>query len=87
MDLLKHDISVTRDFIHGCKWRCWLVNGRPAQKSEEDASLFPAFCFILDMLSIAARSLKSSTVKPAIRSLTAIRTKVTLPDLPYDYDV
>ncbi|KAL1930458.1 hypothetical protein VTP01DRAFT_10620 [Rhizomucor pusillus] len=38
------------------------------------------------MLSIAARSLKSSTVKPAIRSLTAIRTKVTLPDLPYDYD-
>lgn len=39
------------------------------------------------MLSIAARTLKSSNYKPIVGSLTAIRTKVTLPDLPYGYDV
>lgn len=39
------------------------------------------------MLSIAARSIKSSSIKSTLRPLTAIRTKVTLPDLPYGYDV
>ncbi|KAI8977220.1 Manganese/iron superoxide dismutase [Mycotypha africana] len=39
------------------------------------------------MLSLAARSIKSSAFKTAsLRPLTAIRTKVTLPDLPYKYD-
>lgn len=39
------------------------------------------------MLSIAARSIKSAGIKSNLGSLTAIRTKVTLPDLPYGYDV
>lgn len=39
------------------------------------------------MLSIAARSIKTSAVKSTLRPLTAIRTKVTLPELPYEYDV
>ncbi|CAO3612714.1 unnamed protein product [Mucor fragilis] len=38
------------------------------------------------MLSIAARSIKSTSIKSTLRPLTAIRTKVTLPDLPYGYD-
>ncbi|KAI9300550.1 Manganese/iron superoxide dismutase [Cunninghamella echinulata] len=38
------------------------------------------------MLSIAARSIKTSSFKPVLGSLTAIRTKVTLPDLPYEYN-
>ncbi|CAO3656531.1 unnamed protein product [Mucor hiemalis] len=38
------------------------------------------------MLSIAARSIKTSAVKSTLRPLTAIRTKVTLPELPYEYD-
>ncbi|ORY90439.1 Manganese/iron superoxide dismutase [Syncephalastrum racemosum] len=37
------------------------------------------------MLSIAARSFKSTGFKPVLGSLTAVRTKVTLPDLPYEY--
>ncbi|CAO3695215.1 unnamed protein product [Umbelopsis ramanniana] len=36
------------------------------------------------MLSIAARSIRSSGFK-TVAPLTAIRTKVTLPDLPYEY--
>ena len=39
------------------------------------------------MLSTAARSLKTSAVKSTLRPLTAIRTKVTLPELPYEYNV
>lgn len=39
------------------------------------------------MLSIAARSIKSSTIKSTLGPLTSIRTKVTLPELPYEYDV
>lgn len=39
------------------------------------------------MLSIAARSIKTSAVKQSLGSLTAVRTKVTLPELPYGYDV
>lgn len=39
------------------------------------------------MLSIATRSLKSTGFKPAVRCLAAVRTKVTLPELPYEYDV
>jgi Fe-Mn family superoxide dismutase len=39
------------------------------------------------MLSIAARSIKSSAIKTSLRPLTAARSKVTLPELPYDYDV
>lgn len=39
------------------------------------------------MLSIAARSIKSSTIKSTLRPLTSVRTKVTLPELPYEYDV
>ncbi|KAI7859573.1 Manganese/iron superoxide dismutase [Circinella umbellata] len=38
------------------------------------------------MLSLAARSIKSSNFKSSARCLTAVRTKVTLPDLPYGYD-
>lgn len=38
------------------------------------------------MLSLAARSLKASPIKAVARPLSIIRTKVTLPDLPYDYD-
>ncbi|CDS07319.1 hypothetical protein LRAMOSA01268 [Lichtheimia ramosa] len=38
------------------------------------------------MLSIATRSLKSTGFKPAVRCLAAVRTKVTLPELPYEYD-
>ncbi|KAG2215804.1 hypothetical protein INT46_007427 [Mucor plumbeus] len=38
------------------------------------------------MLSIAARSIKTTSIKSTLRPLTAIRTKVTLPDLPYGYD-
>ncbi|KAI9278784.1 Manganese/iron superoxide dismutase [Phascolomyces articulosus] len=38
------------------------------------------------MLSLAARSVKSNQFKSAARCLTAVRTKVTLPDLPYGYD-
>ncbi|KAG0180148.1 Superoxide dismutase [Mn], mitochondrial [Apophysomyces sp. BC1034] len=39
------------------------------------------------MISLATRSLRTtSTFKPVFRSLTAVRTKVTLPDLPYSYD-
>ncbi|KAI8072812.1 Manganese/iron superoxide dismutase [Gongronella butleri] len=38
------------------------------------------------MLSIASRALKTSTFKPVLGSVSAIRTKVTLPDLPYSYD-
>ena len=38
------------------------------------------------MLSLAARSVKTHGFK-AVRPLTAVRTKVTLPDLPYGYDV
>lgn len=41
----------------------------------------------LKMLSIAARSIKTTSIKSTLRPLTAIRTKVTLPDLPYGYDV
>lgn len=41
----------------------------------------------LKMLSIAARSIKSSTIKSTLRPLTLVRTKVTLPELPYEYDV
>ncbi|RCH92515.1 Superoxide dismutase [Mn], mitochondrial [Rhizopus stolonifer] len=37
------------------------------------------------MLSIAARSIKSTGLK-SVRPLTSIRTKVTLPELPYEYD-
>ncbi|KAL0081449.1 Manganese/iron superoxide dismutase [Phycomyces blakesleeanus] len=37
------------------------------------------------MLSIAARSIKTSSVK-TLRPLTAVRTKVTLPELPYAYE-
>ncbi|KAI9025218.1 Manganese/iron superoxide dismutase [Phycomyces nitens] len=37
------------------------------------------------MLSIAARSIKASSAK-TLRPLTAIRTKVTLPELPYAYE-
>lgn len=39
------------------------------------------------MLSIAARSFKSAGFKPVVGSLTAVRTKVTLPELPYEYGV
>lgn len=39
------------------------------------------------MLSIAARSIKSTSIKSTLRPLTSIRTKVTLPELPYEYDV
>ncbi|KAI7905894.1 Manganese/iron superoxide dismutase [Cokeromyces recurvatus] len=39
------------------------------------------------MLSTVTRStIKSSAFKSSLRPLTSIRTKVTLPDLPYDYD-
>lgn len=51
-------------------------------------SFFFFFSLILqNMLSIAARSIKSTTLKSSLRPLTAVRTKVTLPDLPYEYDV
>ncbi|KAI9313952.1 Manganese/iron superoxide dismutase [Dichotomocladium elegans] len=38
------------------------------------------------MFSIAARTVKSSAFKPTLRNLTAVRTKVTLPALPYAYN-
>ncbi|KAF7730417.1 Superoxide dismutase [Mn], mitochondrial [Apophysomyces ossiformis] len=39
------------------------------------------------MLSFTTRTVRTaSVIKPALRSLTAVRTKVTLPDLPYSYD-
>ncbi|CAM0136849.1 unnamed protein product [Umbelopsis sp. WA50703] len=37
------------------------------------------------MLSIAARSIRSSGFKSVAAPLTAVRTKVSLPDLPYGY--
>lgn len=39
------------------------------------------------MLSIAARSIKTTSVKSVLGPLTSIRTKVTLPELPYEYNV
>jgi Fe-Mn family superoxide dismutase len=39
------------------------------------------------MLSIAARTIRSSAIKSTLRPLTSVRTKVTLPELPYEYDV
>lgn len=39
------------------------------------------------MLSIAARTLKTNTIKRVATPLTTVRTKVTLPDLPYEYNV
>ncbi|KAI8372696.1 Manganese/iron superoxide dismutase [Radiomyces spectabilis] len=38
------------------------------------------------MLAITSRALKTSAAVKSFRPLTAIRTKVTLPDLPYEYD-
>ncbi|CAO3600459.1 unnamed protein product [Absidia cylindrospora] len=38
------------------------------------------------MLSIASRALKTTSFKPVLGSLSVIRTKVTLPDLPYAYN-
>ncbi|KAG1471068.1 hypothetical protein G6F56_002335 [Rhizopus delemar] len=38
------------------------------------------------MLSIAARTLKTNTIKRVATPLTTVRTKVTLPDLPYEYN-
>jgi Fe-Mn family superoxide dismutase len=40
------------------------------------------------MLSTVARTLRTNTIKrTAFPITTLIRTKVTLPDLPYDYNV
>ena len=40
------------------------------------------------MLSTVARTLKTNAIKRVASPLTtSIRTKVTLPDLPYDYNV
>ncbi|CAO3692285.1 unnamed protein product [Rhizopus stolonifer] len=38
------------------------------------------------MLSITARTLKINTIKRVVAPLTTVRTKVTLPDLPYEYN-
>lgn len=49
---------------------------------------FFSLFYLKKMLSTAARTIKTNTLKRAVSPLTtSIRTKVTLPSLPYAYNV